>query len=106
SAVLVEGSGTAALGAPETAPGAATVGADDPRLGLAPYVWKRTGEGPAARAEATMPGAYLRFAFQGSKSIRLLIDGAANKGCPPASMPVVDYSVDDGPFKTTQLTRT
>ncbi len=89
-----------------TGPSLATIAADDVKIAFAPYVWKSTGAGAAARAEATMPGAYLKVKFQGSQSIRLLIDGAANKGCPPASMPVVEYSIDEGPFKTTQLTKT
>ena len=79
---------------------------DAPEIGLAPYVWKRTGAGATARAEATMPGAYLKTAFQGTASIRLLIDGTANDGCPAGAMPVVDYSVDDGPFQSVQLTKT
>jgi hypothetical protein len=75
-------------------------------IALAPYVWKRTGARAAARAEATMPGAYLKIAFQGSSSLGLLVDGTANNGCPAAAMPVVDHSVDEGPFKSVQLERT
>jgi lysophospholipase L1-like esterase len=72
---------------------------------LAPYVWKHFGSGVAARAEAAMPGAYLRIVFQGSKTIGLDIDGTANNGCPAESMPVVECSVDAGPFKASQLTK-
>ena len=79
---------------------------DVPQISLAPYVWKLTGAGPTARAEATMPGAYLKVAFQGSSSIVLFVDGTANNGCPPAAMPVVDHSVDEGPFKSVQLETT
>ncbi len=83
-----------------------TIPADDSRIGFSPYVWKKTGAAAAARAEATMPGAYLKLAVQSSKSVQLLIDGSANKGCPPAAMPVVDSSIDHGPFTTKQLTIT
>ena len=83
---------------------ARTITIEDPMIVLAPYVWKVSGVGASARAEATMPGAYLRLRVGGTHSIRLLVDESANKGCPPASMPVVDYSVDHGPFATVQLT--
>ena len=53
-----------------------------------------------------MPGAYVKLAFKGSTSIRVLIDGTANDGCPAAAMPVVDYSIDHGAFKIVQLTKT
>jgi hypothetical protein len=79
---------------------------NDANIRLAPYVWKRFGAGRTARAEATMPGAYFKAIFRGSPAIRLLIDGAANNGCPPAAMPVVDYSLDHGGFRTIQLTKT
>ena len=78
----------------------------DPDIHFAPYVWKRIGIGKAARAEAAMPGAYVQLAFQGCTAIRMLIDAKANDGCPTAAMPVVDYSLDRGAFKTVQLTRT
>lgn len=79
---------------------------DDPDILLAPYVWKCSGTGFSARAEATMPGAYLRANFQRSASLSLAIDGTANQGCPAASMPVVEVSIDDGPYRTVPLTRT
>ena len=73
---------------------------------LAPYVWNRFGMGPAARIEATMPGAYLRIAARDTTTLGVIIDATANQGCPAASMPVVEYSVDDGPFTVVPLTRT
>jgi hypothetical protein len=76
---------------------------DDPQIVLAPYVWKCTGQGPTARAEATLPGAYLKLVFQGSPSVGLLIDGTPNVGCPAASMPVVEWSMDHGPYVISQL---
>ena len=79
---------------------------DDAHLYLSPYVWKCSGAGPQVRAEAAMPGAYLRAVFQNSTTIGVLIDGTANTGCPAASMPVVEYSLDQGPFKTVPLTKT
>jgi len=82
------------------------IACDDAGIALAPYVWKRTGSGDAARAEATMPGAYLKLEFRDSSSLGLQVDGTANNNCPAPCMPVVDYSVDDGAFKSTQLTRT
>jgi hypothetical protein len=59
-----------------------------------------------ARAEATMPGAYLKLNFLGSTALELIVDGTANNNCPASCMPVVDYSVDDGPFKILQLSMT
>jgi hypothetical protein len=79
---------------------------DDANIGLSPYVWKCFGSGPAARIEATMPGAYLKIVFQGSTTVGVTIDATANQGCPAASMPVVEYSVDEGPFKIVPLAKT
>ncbi len=39
--------------------------------------------GRAARAEAGIPGAYLKSVVRGSALVRLLIDGTANGSCPP-----------------------
>jgi lysophospholipase L1-like esterase len=77
---------------------------DHDDLLLAPYVWKRSGAGATARAEAAMPGAYLKAAFRGSTSVGLVVDGSINRGCPAASMPVIEFSVDEGPFKVVPLT--
>ena len=89
-----------AYGAPVSLP------CDHPDFGLSPYTWKTSGAGGGARAEATMPGAYFKTIVQGSAAIDLLLDGSANEGCPPPSMPFIEYSVDDGPFTVTQLTQT
>jgi hypothetical protein len=82
------------------------VATDDANVCWSPYVWKNTGAGKTARAEATMPGAYVKMAFRGSGAVRLLIDGTANNGCPAAAMPVVDYSLDNGAFQSIRLVRT
>ncbi len=81
-----------------------TIAINEDRIFLSPYSWKITGEGPTARAEATMPGAYFRALFKGSATIGVLVDGTANRDCPPAAMPVVEYSMDGGPFQAIQLT--
>lgn len=78
---------------------------NDAKIVLAPYAWKCSGEDSAARAEATMPGAYGKAAFRGSATLGLVIDGTANHGCPESSMPVVEYSVDEGPFQVVPLTK-
>jgi len=83
-----------------------TVPCDNPNFGLSPYTWKCTGTGGDARAEAAMPGAYFKTIIKGTTTVALAIDGTANDGCPPPSMPVVEYSVDDGPFTVTPLTQT
>ncbi|MCL5097410.1 MAG: GDSL-type esterase/lipase family protein [Candidatus Omnitrophica bacterium] len=83
-----------------------TVSMDNGNLVLAPYVWKRFGAGPDARVEATMPGAYFKMMFTGSATIGLMIDGTANNGCPRTSMPVIEYSLDEGSFKHVQLSQT
>ena len=82
------------------------VAVDHADLFLSPYTWKMTGKGPDARAEAAMPGAYLRAAFRGSTTAGLVIDGTANRGCPAPSMPVIEFSIDDGPYRVVALTRT
>ena len=82
------------------------IACDHADFGLAPYVWKRTGAGHTARAEATMPGAYFKAVFRDSKTVGLIVDSTANNGCPTSSMPVVEFCVDDGPLKIVPLTRT
>jgi lysophospholipase L1-like esterase len=71
----------------------------------APYVWKRTGTGSTARIEANMPGAYIKALFENASDIGLLVCGAGNTGCPAVAMPIIEYSVDHGPFASVQLTR-
>jgi len=83
-----------------------TVPCDHPDFGLSPYSWKLSGTGDDLRAEATMPGAYFKTIVKGTGFIGLLADGSANDGCPPASMPFIEYSVDDTPFSAQQLTQT
>ena len=77
-----------------------------PNVFLAPYVWKRLQTNSTVQAEATMPGAYLKAMVQGTATLGALIDGSANNGCPASSMPVIEFSVDQGPFKIVQLTKT
>ncbi len=55
---------------------------------LAPYVWKTSGAGASARAEATMPGAYLKARIR-SSTIGLIVDGSANVECPANAMPLI-----------------
>jgi lysophospholipase L1-like esterase len=85
---------------------ALTISSDNPKLFFAPYAWRQSGTGDAARAEATLPGAYIKAAFTGSATLGLLIDGTSNAGCPPNVMPVLDWCVDKGPRQTRQLTQT
>ncbi len=99
---LVIGAGAVLRGAEGAA---RQIAINDAKIGLAPYVWKCSGAGPAVRAEATMPGAYLKAVFQGSATIGLMVDGTANQGCPVPSMPVVEFSVDEGPLKIVPLTK-
>jgi len=73
---------------------------------LAPYVWKVTGTGATARAEATVPGAYFKAKFIGSSTVGLALDGAANAGCPGSSMPVIEYAIDNLPLHVVQLANT
>jgi lysophospholipase L1-like esterase len=82
------------------------IATDDPHLIWAPYVWKMTGTGSMARAEAAIPGAYGRVSVQGTSKIGLVIDGTANDYCPPAAMPILEYSVDEAQFQAVRLTRT
>jgi hypothetical protein len=79
------------------------VAADETSVHWSPYVWKRSSTGEAARAEATMPGAYVKLAFRGSTMADLLVDGTANKGCPKEALPIIDYSVDNGAFQSVRL---
>jgi lysophospholipase L1-like esterase len=95
----------ATAGEPPTA-GQRTVAVDQADLRLSPYTWKVSGKGPDARAEAAIPGAYLKMAFRGSATVGLVVDGTANQGCPAPSMPVIEFSIDDGPYRVVALTRT
>lgn len=87
-----------------------TVGAiipcNNPNFGLSPFVWKTSSTKEGARAEATFPGAYFKTIVSHSSTIGLVIDGSANNGCPPPSMPVIEYSIDENPFTVTQLSQT
>jgi lysophospholipase L1-like esterase len=83
-----------------------TITSDNAMMGFSPYVWKCTGTGATARAEATLPGAYLKTCFQGSTTIGLVIDGNANSGGVPKALPVVEYCIDEGPFTVVPLTIT
>jgi len=79
------------------------IACDDPNLFLAPYVWKRLQTNSTVHFEATMPGAYIKTGVQGTETIGIVIDGTANNGHPASSMPTVEFSVDEGDFKTIQL---
>ena len=79
------------------------IAVDHKNLVLSPYTWKHSGQGESSRAEATMPGAYLRAVFTGSARFGLLVDGTANHGCPAQAMPIVDFSVDGGDFHSLPL---
>ena len=83
-----------------------TIRLDDPNLLLSPYVWRPSGSADAARIEAMLPGAYIKALVSGTTAVRILIDGSANAGCLPNSMPWVEWSVDYGPFQTLHLDRT
>jgi hypothetical protein len=50
-----------------------TVPCDNPSLGFSPYVWKSTGAGAGARAEATFPGAYAKSIVKGTSTISLVM---------------------------------
>ncbi len=85
---------------------ATTIPCDRSDFGLSPYVWKCSGKAEQARAEATMPGAYFKTIVKDTGSVGVVIDGTANEDCPVGSMPVVEYSIDGGPFTHIQLTQT
>jgi lysophospholipase L1-like esterase len=53
-----------------------------------------------------MPGAYVRGMFQNAERISLVIEGEANAGCRAESMPAIEFSVDEGPYRIVQLTKT
>lgn len=103
SACLLSAAQTNSQGIP---PGSGTYGISDPHILLAPYVWKCTGEGSLARAEATMPGAYLRVLCGNTANISLLLDGSANVGETKSAPPIIDCSVDGAPFKSFRMSLT
>jgi len=84
----------------------ALVGCGHPNLFLAPYVWKQVVTNGYAQVEATMPGAYLKALVEGTTRVGLVVDGFANIGCPASSMPVVEFSIDQGPFQIVPLSKT
>ncbi|MHB9037503.1 MAG: SGNH/GDSL hydrolase family protein [Armatimonadota bacterium] len=85
---------------------ATTYYCDNANIKLSPYTWKCSGSGVNARAEAAMPGAYFKTVVKGTTTIGIVIDGTANSGCPASSMPVIEFSIDDGLFQVMQLTQT
>jgi lysophospholipase L1-like esterase len=91
---------------PESQRNAIFISCTDAQIVQAPYVWKTLASTRRPGLEAMMPGAYLRATFQGAKCIALVIDGDANAGCPAASMPVIEFSIDERPFETVQLSKT
>ena len=98
--------GAKSTAAEPIASGRAIVPIDRPLILLAPYVWIRQGEGSAARAEAVTPGAYIKASFRDSATIGLVVDGTANRGCGVESLPVIEYSIDDGEFHIVRLKTT
>ena len=78
----------------------------DGQIVCSPYAWKTLGSGEKAEIEAAMPGAYVRATIAGTSRISLVVDGETNAGCPAASMPVVEYSIDEKPFEVVPLTKT
>jgi len=74
-----------------------------PEIVFSPYGWLRFGAGEGASFEAMMPGAYLKFAAENTSMLGVFVDFSINRGCPAHSMPVIEYSVDNKPFKTLQL---
>ena len=48
----------------------------------------------------------MKATFRGSTAVGLILDGSVNRGCPASSMPVVEFSIDEGPFKAVPLSRT
>ena len=106
AAHILSASGLSTDGDFQSGKSVARIACDDVRIAFSPYVWKRTGTGESARVEAAMPGAYLKLDFTGSSTIGLLVDGTSNNNCATSCMPVIDYSEDDGPFTTIQLSLT
>lgn len=95
--------GTSAAPAQEGRKASQDFAVTDGNIVLAPYVWKCSGTGVSARAESTMPGAYLKALVRGTESVGLLVDGTANAGAPAPSLPIIDYSVDGSDFKSARL---
>lgn len=79
---------------------------NDINIILSPYVWKPYQTAKTAGVEATMPGAYIKFTFTASASCGIMIDATENLGCPPESMPVIEYSLDGGAFRVIPTVRT
>jgi len=50
-----------------------------------------------------MPGAYLRCALRNASAAGCIVSVSPNSGCPAPSMPMVEHSVDNGPFVSIQL---
>jgi hypothetical protein len=79
------------------------IGIDEEGIVLAPYVWRALGMAASPSVEANMPGAYVRAQFAEAEDISLLVDGEANRGCPPSALPLLEYSIDLGPFVPLRL---
>lgn len=74
------------------------VSVTDPCLQLSPYNWIRKTE----YVQTPNPGAYLRLGFTGT-SIRVNLDNATFTNVPASRLPLIRYSIDNGPGITVQL---
>lgn len=70
----------------------------DPGVQLSPYNWIREND----YVQTPNPGAYLRFGFTGS-SVGVNLDNATFANVPANRLPLVRYSIDNGPGTTVQL---
>ncbi len=77
---------------------------DHPAFGLSPYSWHigQSADGTPS-AEAPNPGAYFKTIVSGTSTIKLRIDGSANRFYGEKANVWIEYSVDDLTFVSKQL---
>ncbi|MBP5093118.1 MAG: hypothetical protein J6332_03625 [Abditibacteriota bacterium] len=85
-----------ALSSPSFA--AKTIPVTDENVCFSPYTWKTVTSGGIAAREAVLPGAYIKIAFKGTSTFGLVVDATATRGV-THELPVLEYSVDNAPFR-------
>ncbi|MBP5092633.1 MAG: hypothetical protein J6332_01120 [Abditibacteriota bacterium] len=81
---------------------AKTIPVTDENVYFSPYTWKTVTSGGVTTREAVLPGAYIKITFKSTSSFGLVVDATATKGV-TGEVPVIEYTIDNGPYKTASL---
>ncbi|MBP5719280.1 MAG: hypothetical protein J6X53_09975, partial [Abditibacteriota bacterium] len=81
---------------------AKTIPVTDENVYCSPYTWKTVTSDGVTTREAVLPGAYIKITFNSTSSFGLVVDATATKGV-TGEVPVIEYTMDNGPYKTASL---